>query len=92
MPIYFYVNFDIMAIAYVLISSALGSDESILKELEKIPEVKEVQAIYGVYDIIAKVQSDDVKHLKHAVTDKIRRMTGVRATNTLIVVEGQGSK
>ncbi|MFQ5941812.1 MAG: Lrp/AsnC family transcriptional regulator [Nitrososphaerales archaeon] len=81
-----------MATAFVLISSALGSDDSIIKELRKLPEVKEVEGIYGVYDIIVKVASGDIDHVKHAVTDKIRRMNGVRSTNTLIVVEGQGNQ
>jgi DNA-binding Lrp family transcriptional regulator len=52
--------------------------------------VKEVKGTYGVYDIIAKVESNQMEALKDTITWKIRRMPKVRSTVTLIVIEGQG--
>ncbi|MGH9909223.1 MAG: Lrp/AsnC ligand binding domain-containing protein [Nitrososphaerales archaeon] len=81
-----------MPIAYVLINCDLGSEEAIIKEIQKIPEVKEVRGVYGVFDIFAKVESDDMAHLRDVITLKIRRMDRVRSTNTLMAIEEQGGK
>lgn len=79
-----------MPSAYVLINCDLGSEESIIKEIKGLDGVKEVKGTYGVYDIIAKVESDNMEALKDTITWKIRRMPKVRSTVTLIVIEGQG--
>jgi DNA-binding Lrp family transcriptional regulator len=79
-----------MPSAYVLINCDLGSEEEIIKEIKKMDGVKEVEGTYGVYDIVAKVESDSMEKLKNVITWKIRRMPKVRSTVTLIVIEGQG--
>ncbi|GIU70651.1 MAG: AsnC family transcriptional regulator [Candidatus Nitrosocaldaceae archaeon] len=79
-----------MPSAYVLINCDLGSEEEIIREIKKMEGVKEVEGTYGVYDIVAKVESDSMEKLKNIITWKIRRMPKVRSTVTLIVIEGQG--
>lgn len=81
-----------MPIAYVLINCDLGHEEEIINELTKIPEIKEVRGVYGVYDIFVKVAADDAAKVREVVTNKIRRMERVRATNTLMAIEGQGGR
>ena len=44
-----------MTLSYVLINVELGSEDELLAEVRKIPQVKECHRIYGVYDRIAKV-------------------------------------
>jgi DNA-binding Lrp family transcriptional regulator len=46
-----------------------------------------VHLVYGVFDIIAKVQVDTLDNLKDTVNSKIRRLNNVRSTLTMIVVE-----
>ncbi|MFQ5969605.1 MAG: Lrp/AsnC ligand binding domain-containing protein [Nitrososphaerales archaeon] len=79
-----------MPSAYVLINCDLGSEETIIKEIVGLDGVREVKGTYGVYDIVAKVESDNMEALKDTITWKIRRMPKVRSTVTLIVIEGQG--
>jgi DNA-binding Lrp family transcriptional regulator len=79
-----------MPAAYVLINCDLGSEESIIKEIAGLPGVREVKGTYGVYDVVAKVEADNMETLKDTITWKIRRMPKVRSTVTLIVIEGQG--
>ena len=76
-----------MPLSYVLINVELGSEEKVLEEVRKIPDVKECHRIYGVYDMIAKVESDSLDTVKQVVTWKIRRLPGVRSTLTTIVIE-----
>jgi len=77
-----------MPTAFVLINAELGKEEGILKELRSIGSVKEAHFVYGVYDIIAKVEADSMEKLKEIVTFKIRRLTDVRSTLTMTVAEG----
>jgi DNA-binding Lrp family transcriptional regulator len=77
-----------MPTAFVLINAELGKEEGILKELRSIALVKEAHFVYGVYDIIAKVEADSMEKLKEIVTFKIRRLTDVRSTLTMTVAEG----
>ena len=77
-----------MPIAFVLINSELGKEEQILKELRAIENIKEAHFVYGVYDIIVKVEAESMEKLKEIVTFKIRRLSDVRSTLTMTVAEG----
>lgn len=76
-----------MPLAFVLINTEIGSMEQVLQVLNDIPNVKEAYMVYGVYDIIAKVEADSMTKLKEIVTWKIRRIDKVRSTLTTIVME-----
>ncbi len=75
-----------MAIAYVLINCDLGTEEPIIEELKHISDVKEVHGVFGAYDILAKVESADVKTLRETVMWKIRKIVRVRSTLTLMTI------
>jgi len=76
-----------MPIAFVLINAEIGSEEEVLKSLKEVEGVEEAHAVYGVYDIIAKIRADTMDKLKEVVTWHIRRLNKVRSTLTMIVVE-----
>ncbi|KYH41323.1 MAG: hypothetical protein AYL32_006080 [Candidatus Bathyarchaeota archaeon B26-2] len=76
-----------MPIAFVLINAEIGSEGEVLKALREIEGVKEAYSVYGVYDIIAKVEADSMDKLKDVVTWRIRRLNKVRSTLTMIVIE-----
>jgi len=76
-----------MPLSYVLLNVELGSDEKVLDAIRKIPNVKECHRVYGVYDMVAKVEADSMDKLKEIITRKIRRLEGVRSTLTTIVME-----
>ena len=82
-----------MPTAYVLLNSDLGSDESIINEVKQIlsdDEVKyEVQGVYGVYDIVLKLTSNDAEKLRGIITNKVRKISKVQSTLTMMVIEEQ---
>jgi len=78
-----------MAIAYVLINCDLGSEEQIIEELKHLSDVKEVHGTFGAYDILAKVESDQISTLRETIMWKIRKIDKVRSTVTLMGIEGQ---
>ena len=73
--------------AFVLINVESGAEEDIVRELKNIEGVVEAYFSYGVYDIIAKVKADSMEKLKEMVTRKIRALSRVRSTLTLIMME-----
>ena len=79
--------------AYVLLNSDLGSDESIINEVKQIlteEDVKyEVQGVYGVYDIVLKLTSSDAEKLRAIITNKVRKISKVQSTLTMMVIEEQ---
>ncbi|HJU59378.1 MAG TPA: Lrp/AsnC ligand binding domain-containing protein [Nitrososphaeraceae archaeon] len=81
-----------MPTAYVLINCDLGSEDDIIKELKKLPEVVEVSGVFGVYDIIVRIRSESMDKLREVVTWNVRRIDKVRSTLTMMVIEGQGDK
>ena len=81
-----------MPTAYILANCTLGSEERIIKEIAELPEVKEVRGTYGVHDIFDKVKSDTIESLNHTITVKIRRISGITSTVTMIAIEEQGGK
>ncbi len=77
-----------MTTAYVLINCDLGYEEQIIEKLKHISDVKEVHGTFGVYDVLAKVESANVKNLRDTITWKIRKLDRVRTTLTLMTIEG----
>ena len=80
-----------MPTAYVLLNSDLGSDESIIDEVKQIlaeeDVMSEVQGVYGIYDIVLKLSSDDSEKLRAIITDKVRKISKVQSTLTMIVIK-----
>lgn len=81
-----------MDTSYVLIQCDLGAEADIIKEIEKIPEVKEVRGTYGIYDIFCKIQTDDKTKLDEIITSQIRKVPRLRATITLHSIPSQGGR
>ena len=73
--------------AYVLINVESGAEEEVVNELKTIKGIEEAYYSYGVYDIITKVKADSMENLKETVTHKIRTISKVRSTLTLIMME-----
>ena len=83
-----------MPTSYVLINSNLGTDiEIITKIKDMLTDQKDVEleihGVYGVYDIIVKLSSDNSEKLRSIVTNDIRKIENVQSTLTMMVIEQQ---
>ncbi len=82
-----------MPTAYVLLNSDLGSDSSIINEVKQVLQDEdvqfEVQGVYGVYDIVLKLSSDNAENLRAIITEKIRKISKVQSTLTMMVIQEQ---
>jgi len=82
--------------AFILLNSDLGSDQEIIVKLKEILGVEkgikfEVQGVYGIYDIVVKIEADNPDHLRSIITNKIRKIERVQSTLTMMVIEEQES-
>jgi DNA-binding Lrp family transcriptional regulator len=75
----------ILETAFVLVNTELGFESEIRESFKEIPEVKETYMVYGVYDIITRVETDTMEELK-IINWRIRRQDKVRSTLTMIVL------
>ena len=73
--------------ALVLMNAEMGYENKLVDELKKTPHVSEVYAIYGVYDVMVKVEADSMEQLRDAISTGLRRIDGVKSTLTMIIVE-----
>ena len=72
-----------------MINCELGSEESVIAELKTMTDVVEVHGTFGAYDILAKVESEQVEKLRETITWKVRKIPKIRSTLTLMGIEGQ---
>ena len=80
-----------MHTAFVLIKSDIGVESDVLREIRKVEGVEEAYALYGTYDILARVSSQSMEELKQIVTWRIRKLDGITATLTLMAQENDHS-
>jgi DNA-binding Lrp family transcriptional regulator len=76
-----------LMMAYALINSELGKEDEALEKLRTLPEVKEAHIVYGIYDIIAKLEAESLQVLKDMLISKIWNMDEVKSCSTLMFSE-----
>ena len=73
--------------AIVLIQTDSGAESRVMEELMKIPEIKEAYIVYGIYDIIVKIEADSLEKIREVITNRIRKLPDIRTTSTMVIVE-----
>lgn len=86
-----------MSTSFVLLNSQLGSEKMITSEIENILKsvddiTYEIQEVYGVYDLVLKISSDNSELLDSIITTKIRRINDIQATLTMVVIDEQSTQ
>jgi DNA-binding Lrp family transcriptional regulator len=77
-----------------LLNSDLGSDQEIITKIKEMLSVEkgikyEVQGVYGIYDIVVKIEASSADLLRSIITSKIRKIDKVQSTLTMMVIEEQ---
>ena len=71
---------------YVLISAKSGKERELLKELMKQEEVKEGNILYGQYDVMIRIEAEDIKKIDDFIWKHIRNHPDIQQTQSLVVV------
>ena len=69
--------------AYIFVVTNSNVKTNWTAKFLKSKEVKDVSRVYGKYDLIIKLQLNDIKELNKFIL-KLRKISGVEKTTTLI--------
>lgn len=78
-----------MAEAVVMVNVDIGKEDEVFNKLLELPEVKEVYMVYGVHDLVVVLETSDMDAMRTLITQKIRKIDGVKSTITSIVIKKQ---
>jgi DNA-binding Lrp family transcriptional regulator len=73
--------------AYIMLNAKTGKEDEICKELVKFDEVKEVATVYGEYDAIIRVTTEDMNHLDRFILQKLRGISNIALTATMLIAK-----
>ena len=77
-----------MVVGFVLVKAAPGQKHEVYNRLSKISEIVELHPLFGEYDLITKIKTEDFKKLGEMIVSKIRSVKDVVDTKTLIPIAG----
>ncbi len=77
-----------METLYLLAETEVGQLDEVMRRLRAIPHVVEVEAVTGPFDLIVKIQAPHINEALDTVVHRIRRIPGVKSTETLVAVSG----
>ncbi|MEM2786058.1 MAG: Lrp/AsnC ligand binding domain-containing protein [Candidatus Nitrosotenuis sp.] len=73
--------------AYVLLNVDYKEQKNIIEQAKKVPTVKEVKTVYGIYDILIILESDNMQKIKNAIDVNIHNIDGINNLTSLISVK-----
>lgn len=73
--------------AFVLFKTEPTMEREVYMALSENESIAEVHVLYGEFDILVRVSSDDAKNLAGMLIQDFRKITGVRETQTMIAVD-----
>ena len=77
---------DYLIAAYTMINSQSGYEEQVYEKLLCITGVNEAYRLFGVYDIILRLEEKDLESLYVKIALQIRSIREVLSTMTLIIL------
>ena len=72
------------ALAYILIQVEHSKIDIVSGRLMKFKQVSDVHHLYGEYDIIVRIEAEDMAALQDFIQLNIRKIKEIKATQTLI--------
>ena len=76
-----------MTLVYLLLRAEHGKIGIVKNALTKYEEMKEIHEVFGRYDIIAKVETQNSKDFKRFIQNKIRIMEGIKSIEPVFAAD-----
>lgn len=73
--------------AFILINTDAGLEKLVHEEIKSLEGVKAVYDLYGEYDLMAIVEQEADKDVAEVVSWELRKIKGIRSTNTMVVAK-----
>lgn len=74
-------------LAYILLGVQPNTEEKVYQKLKKLKEVRQVNLTFGSWDVLALVEVPSTQALNEFMLDKVRKLTEVSLTATMIVAK-----
>ena len=75
--------------AYVLLNVDYKHQKNIINKAKSLPNVKNVKTMYGIYEVMIILESNDMHAIKKTIDDDIHNLDGITNMTSLVSV---GSK
>ena len=72
--------------AFVLLNVDYKQQKNIIETAKKISMVKDVKTVYGIYDVLIILQSDNMQEIKTAIDVDLHKIDGINNITSLISV------
>jgi DNA-binding Lrp family transcriptional regulator len=76
---------ELMVLAFVMVNVEPGTEKEVAKAVTELKSVKDVYFVYGIYDLIAKIEAETDDELKDCIAE-IRKLENVKSTLTMTVI------
>ena len=76
-----------MITCFVLINVVANKEDDVYNALVSIDQIEGIRETFGQYDLIARVESKNLRELRKLIIEKVRSVDGVVNTTTLITSE-----
>ncbi len=73
--------------AYIMMNIKSGSEDEVCEALTAYKEVEEVAVIYGEYDALIKVKTENMKTLDNFITETLRALPNIFLTATMLIAK-----
>ncbi|HHI00967.1 MAG: Lrp/AsnC ligand binding domain-containing protein [Thermococcus sp.] len=70
--------------AFILIIVKPGNEDTVYEKLKDVPQIKEIYKVYGEYDIIIRIEVENIKELDSLHDEILRKIREIEMTETLI--------
>lgn len=74
-----------VVLAYVMFKVSSGTEREVARKIIEYEEVLQADIVFGEYDVIARVKTKDLAELEDFVSDKVRNVSNVLVTSTMII-------
>ena len=72
-------------LAYIVFKVNSGTEREVCQKLIEFGEVIQADIIFGEYDVLAKIETQDLAELEAFVSEKVRAVQNVLVTSTMII-------
>ena len=76
-----------MTSAFLFINAEFLFIEDVINKLKEVTEIVDVYKVQGIYNIIARINSDTEEKLKELISERIRRIDRITGTVTVIIAK-----
>jgi DNA-binding Lrp family transcriptional regulator len=76
-----------MVSAYILVQTEVGKAGQVTEQIRALEGISQVDGVTGPYDVIARVEAEDLDHLAKAIVMPMQELEGITRTLTCPVLQ-----